>query len=61
MVVMAADFYAVLRMCDDDLDDLEDFYEDFYEDYYEDIYEDWGMDLTQKHSNACITKILIIR
>lgn len=43
---MATDFYAVLRMCDDDLDDLEDFYEEFYENDY----EDWGKDLNQAYS-----------
>lgn len=57
MVVMAADFYAVLRMCDDDLDDLEEFYEEFYDEFYEDL----GMDIIPKHSKSCITKALIIR
>ncbi|KAI7879312.1 hypothetical protein K492DRAFT_196111 [Lichtheimia hyalospora FSU 10163] len=43
------EYSVVLRMCDDDLDDLEDFYEDFYDDFYDDDdFEDWDDAFTKR-------------
>ncbi|KAJ8663889.1 hypothetical protein O0I10_000164 [Lichtheimia ornata] len=39
------EYDVVLRMCDDDLDDLEEFYEEFYDEFYEDL----GDAVTKRH------------